>query len=146
MMEDLKSKSTPPCKTGNERGFTLVEIIIAMVLIGIAVPTIMIPFSGLEDTKNPEYIVQASFMAQKRLEELANQKRTEILTACPDGTTASATPENGYEMDCTSVDVSATDPDSSATSDFAKKITLTVRRTDSAMSSLEFTALFANDG
>jgi len=132
----------------NERGFTLIEIIIAMVLIGIAVPTIMIPFSGLSDTKNPEYIIQASFEAQRKMEQLASEYRDSsgLVAACPDGSNQDVSfGGSDYKLICTSTDVDADDPDTSATATFAKKITLTVSRSDGAMSSLEFNHLFARD-
>ncbi len=127
----------------NEGGFTLVEIIMAIVLIGIAVPTIMIPFSGLSDTKHPEYTIQASFMAQKKMEQLASETRVTIDGKI--GSTCNNTVDGAYSLNCTSVDVNAEDPDTSATSTFAKKITLTVSRTDGAMSPLVFTSLFTLD-
>ncbi|GEM_PF-717877 len=131
--------------THNEFGFTLIEIIMAIVIIGVAVPSIMIPFSGLSDTKNPEYIVQGSFLAQKRMEELANETRTSIDdTDCPVGSSASTT-DGDYSLACTSVSVNATTPDTSNTSTFAQKITLTVTRTDGAMDAMTFNQLFATD-
>jgi prepilin-type N-terminal cleavage/methylation domain-containing protein len=125
-----------------ESGFTLVEIIVAIVIIGVTVPAIMIPFSGLSDTKNPEYVIQASFVAQKKMEELANQYRNTITTACPEGVAATST-DGDYSLDCQSEQVGATDPDTTLTSTFARKTTLTVSRTDGAMASQEFYSLFA---
>ena len=141
MMKTLTSWPTHG-KPNNETGFTIIEILVAIIVIGITVPAIMIPFSGLEDTKNPEYIIQGSFIGQKKMEELANQFRNTITGAgaCPGG----SLPDVGdYSLTCSTVDVNATDPDSSATSDFAKKITLTVSRADGQMSPLVFNALFA---
>ena len=124
-----------PTHIRNDRGFTLIEIIIAMVLIGIAVPSIMIPFSGLSDTKNPEYTVQGSFIAQKRIERMADKSQTNALTDCNNGN------EGDYTLNCVATTVNAADPDSSAASTFATKITLTVSRADGAMSPLTFTTL-----
>jgi len=121
----------------NNRGFTLIEIIIAITLIGIAVPTIMIPFSGLSDTKNPEYTVQGSFIGQKVMERIANLNQSTALANC------NGAPEGAYELNCVEVSVNAEDPDSSdaGASGFAKKITLTVSRTDGLMAPLTFTTL-----
>jgi prepilin-type N-terminal cleavage/methylation domain-containing protein len=121
--------------TKNERGFTLIEIIIAMVLIGIAVPSIMIPFSGLKDTKHPEYTVQGSFIAQKRIERMADKTQAAALTDCNNGN------EGDYSLNCTATTVNASDPDTAAVSTFATKIILTVTRADGAMSPLTFTTL-----
>ncbi|MBT6410729.1 MAG: prepilin-type N-terminal cleavage/methylation domain-containing protein [Nitrospina sp.] len=142
MMKPWKPKLIAPFK--REAGFTLVEIIVAIVVIGITVPSIMIQFSGLEDTRNPEYVIQASFVAQKRMEDLANQFRDTITTACPEGTAATST-DGDYSMDCVSEQVNATDPDASTTSTFARKVTLQVSRTDGAMAEMEFNTLFALD-
>jgi prepilin-type N-terminal cleavage/methylation domain-containing protein len=146
MEKSFKFYSKTFLKKTRDSGFTLIEIILAIVIIGIAVPSIMIPFSGLGETKGPEYIVQASFLAQERMEQLANEDRTSILTACPNGSSASLTsqgPGSAYTLACTSVQVNATAPDTSATSTFAQKVTLTVSRAD--MDDLTFNQLFALD-
>ena len=128
----------------DDAGFTIIEIIVAIVIIGITVPAIMTQFSGLEDAKRPEFIVQASFIAQKKAEELSSQFRDTITTACPE-VTAATTTDGDYSIDCISEKVNATDPDSSAASTFGRKITLTVSRTDGAMSSIVFNTLIALD-
>lgn len=125
-----------------QAGFTLIEIIVAIVVIGVTVPAIMISFSGLDDTRNPEYVIQASFVAQKKMEELANEFRDTITTTCPEGTPATST-DGDYSMDCVSEQVNATDPDTATTSTFARKVTLTISRTDGAMAKQEFSSLFA---
>lgn len=131
-------------KASNEAGFTIIEIIVAILVIGITVPAIMIPFSGLEDTKNPEYIIQGSFIGQKKMEQLASAFLNTIVSAgCLDGTAGALPNEGDYSLTCRSDPVDATDPDSSATSTFARKITLTVSRIDGQMSPLVFNTLFA---
>ena len=125
-----------PMHTSSERGFTLIEIIIAIVLIGVAVPGIMIPFSGLKDTKNPEFTVQGSFVAQKRIEQIANATQANALSSCNSPAT-----EGAYALSCTAATVNASDPDTAATSTYATKIILTVSRTDGAMSPLTFATL-----
>ncbi|MBT3921990.1 MAG: prepilin-type N-terminal cleavage/methylation domain-containing protein [Nitrospina sp.] len=142
MIKQLKSVLFSPFR--KEAGFTLVEIIVAIVVIGITVPGILMQFQGLEDTRNPEYVIQASFVAQKKIEDLATQFRDTITTACPEGTAATST-DGAYSMDCISEQVNATDPDSSTTSSFARKITLKVTRTDGDMAEMKFNALFALD-
>jgi len=128
-----------------QAGFTIIEILVAIVVIGVTVPAIMIPFSGLEDTKNPEYVIQGSFLGQKRAEELASLFRNTVITTdCPEGAAATTT-DGDYSIDCVSEQVNATDPDSSTTSDFARKITITVSRADGQMSPLVFNTLFALD-
>lgn len=144
MIRRIKSISFLPFNCNKEAGFTLVEIIVAIVVIGIAVPAIMIPFQGLEDTRNPEYIIQASFVAQKKMEELANQYRDTITTPCPEGTPATTT-DGDHSLDCESAQVNAADPDTATTSTFARKVTLTVSRTDGELADMEFSSLFLRD-
>ncbi len=129
----------------NQAGFTIMEIIVAIVVIGITVPAIMTSFQGLAGSKNPEFVIQGSFIGQKKMEEFANLYRNTITAFCPEGTAAPLTPEGDYSLDCLSEQVNATDPDSSTTSTFARKITLTVSRTDGTMSDMVFNALFALD-
>ena len=128
----------------NQAGFTILEAVIAIVIIGIAMPALVMWFSGLENTKSPEYIVQGSFVAQKKFEELASELRDTITTACPD-TTPLTTSDGDYSLACVSEAVNATDPDSTTASTFGRKITLTVTRTDGAMAALVFNTLFALD-
>jgi prepilin-type N-terminal cleavage/methylation domain-containing protein len=144
MIRRFKSIFFNPLVSDKEAGFSLVEIIIAIVVIGIAVPAIMVPFQGVEDSKNPEFVIQASFVAQKRMEELANQFRDTITTACPEGTPANTT-DGAYSLDCQSEQVNATDPDTSVVSTFARKVTLKISRTDGALAEIEFSSLFALD-
>jgi prepilin-type N-terminal cleavage/methylation domain-containing protein len=127
-----------------ETGFTLIEIIVAIVIIGITVPAIMIPFQGGENAKNPEYVIQASFVAQKKMEDMANQYRDTITTPCPEGTPLAST-DGDYSLTCKSEQVTAADPDTVAVSTFARKVTLTVSRTDGEMAEMEFNSLFLRD-
>jgi prepilin-type N-terminal cleavage/methylation domain-containing protein len=141
-MNKLKLQRCSHFNKNNEHGFTLIEIIIAIVIIGIAVPTIMIPFSGLDDTKNPEYVVQASFIAQQSMEAIADSNRTTALANCNSLTT----PVNGYTLTCSAVAVNATNPDvTTGGATFAQKLTLTVGRSDGAMTPMAFNSLFAFD-
>lgn len=128
-----------PTHIRGERGFTLIEIIIAIALIGVAVPTIMIPFSGLSDTKSPEYTVQGSFIAQKRIERMADKTQANALADCNNGN------EGAYNLNCVAATVNASDPDTAAVSTFATKIILTVSRADGAMSPMTFTTLIVED-
>jgi prepilin-type N-terminal cleavage/methylation domain-containing protein len=144
MTQRIKSILLSPFSSNKEMGFTLVEIIIAIVVIGVTVPAIIIPFSGLENTKNPEYVIQASFVAQKKMEELSNQFRDTITTPCPEVTPAVST-DGAYSLSCESAQVTAADPDTTAVSTFARKVTLKVSRTDGAIAEMEFSSLFLRD-
>ncbi|KMP10517.1 hypothetical protein UR09_06005 [Candidatus Nitromaritima sp. SCGC AAA799-A02] len=137
MINTVKKKSY--YLIAGNRGFTLIEMIIAIVVIGIAIPTIMIPFSGLKDTKRPELTIQAAFLAQKHMESLASKTRD--VTVC----TGFPVTEEGYTINCTEIDVASTDLDTDVGSaSFAKKVTLILTH-PSMGGSLEFFTLFALD-
>jgi hypothetical protein len=54
-----------------ERGFTLIEIIILIVLAGIIIPVIVIPFAtGIRGSAKPEMVTTAMYYAHQRMEEL----------------------------------------------------------------------------
>ncbi|PIQ98124.1 MAG: hypothetical protein COV67_00670 [Nitrospinae bacterium CG11_big_fil_rev_8_21_14_0_20_56_8] len=167
----LRQDSSPPLRLGKagkkdarraigrgrrpESGLTIIEIIIAIVVIGISVPVIMVPFSGLKDSQNPEWIVRGSFLGQLQFEALADKAFDDI----PDG---SATPyscasfvANGNSL----TDINCSDPDFTfdwlvenvaagdldtalGTEDFAKKVTLTVTQNGGQVSPMQFTLLF----
>ncbi|MFP3870950.1 MAG: prepilin-type N-terminal cleavage/methylation domain-containing protein [Syntrophobacteria bacterium] len=56
----------------NKRGFTLLEVIIIIVLVGIFMAAIGLPFvSGIRESHLPEIVATAHFLAAERLEELA---------------------------------------------------------------------------
>jgi type II secretory pathway pseudopilin PulG len=53
------------------RGFTLIEIIVLIVLAGIIIPVIIIPFAtGIRGSKKPEMVTTAMYFAHQRMEEL----------------------------------------------------------------------------
>jgi type II secretory pathway pseudopilin PulG len=55
----------------NKKGFTLIEIIILIVMAGILLPAIIIPFAtGIRGSNNPEMVTTAIYFAHKRMEEL----------------------------------------------------------------------------
>ncbi len=54
----------------NQKGFTLIEIIILIVLAGILLPAIIVPFaSGIMGSGKPEIVNKAMFLAQQKMEE-----------------------------------------------------------------------------
>jgi type II secretory pathway pseudopilin PulG len=53
------------------RGFTLIEIIVLIVLAGIIIPLIVIPFAtGIRGSQKPEMVTKAMYFAHQRMEEL----------------------------------------------------------------------------
>jgi type II secretory pathway pseudopilin PulG len=57
----------------NQKGFTLIEIIMIIVLVGIFMGTIVLPFvEGIRATRLPEVVTTAHFLAVEKTEELAS--------------------------------------------------------------------------
>lgn len=56
-------------KTGN-RGFTLLEMIVLIVMAGILLPAILVPFvASVKGSGKPEMVNKAMFLAQQKMEE-----------------------------------------------------------------------------
>ena len=54
----------------NHKGFTLIEIIILIVLVGILLPAIIVPFAtGVRGSGKPEMVNKAMFLTQQKMEE-----------------------------------------------------------------------------
>jgi type II secretory pathway pseudopilin PulG len=53
------------------RGFTLIEIIALIVMAGIIIPAIIVPFAtGIRESNKPEMVATAMYLAHQRMEEL----------------------------------------------------------------------------
>jgi prepilin-type N-terminal cleavage/methylation domain-containing protein len=140
-----------PSPLGNAKGFTLIEIILAIVIIGIVVVSMMNVFSGLKDIKKPEYAVQASFLALKQIEAISKAYYDTVPAA---GTyTCAQFSATLTTVDCTNAayvfswlveNSTMTTPNvSTGSADKVKKVTLTVTRTDGNMGSMKFYTLFS---
>jgi type II secretory pathway pseudopilin PulG len=54
----------------NNRGFTLIEILVLVVLAGIIIPVIIVPFAtGIRESGKPEVVTTAMYLAHQRMEE-----------------------------------------------------------------------------
>jgi type II secretory pathway pseudopilin PulG len=80
------------------RGFTLIEIIVLIVMAGIIIPAIVVPFvTGVKGSGKPEMVTTAMYLAHQKMEELMkfNYNRAELaptnLIACP------TPPPSGYQ-------------------------------------------------
>ncbi|OGP88796.1 MAG: hypothetical protein A2156_07295 [Deltaproteobacteria bacterium RBG_16_48_10] len=63
--------SNPLVEAMNKKGFTLIEIIILIVMAGILLPTIIVPFvSSVKGSGKPERATRAMYLAHQRMEEL----------------------------------------------------------------------------
>jgi type II secretory pathway pseudopilin PulG len=62
---------TPSRYSMNNKGFTLIEIIILIVMAGILLPAIIVPFAtSVKGSGKPEVTTTAMYLAQGRMEEL----------------------------------------------------------------------------
>jgi type II secretory pathway pseudopilin PulG len=56
--------------TKNHKGFTLIEIIILIVMAGILLPAIIVPFvTGVKGSGQPEMVTTAMYLAHQKMEE-----------------------------------------------------------------------------
>jgi type II secretory pathway pseudopilin PulG len=63
----------------SQEGFTLIEIVIFIVLAGILMATIMVPFlTSVSKSDRPEVAASAAFLAAERLEELTSATYSSI--------------------------------------------------------------------
>jgi type II secretory pathway pseudopilin PulG len=78
------------------RGFTLIEIIVLVVLAGIIIPVIVVPFAtGIRGSNKPEMVTKAMYFAHQRMEELMKfDYGNGVLT--PAGVVAFATGDVNY--------------------------------------------------
>ncbi len=108
------------------RGFTLIETVIIIVLVGIFMSTIIMPFvEGVRETRRPEIVATAHFLAVEKLEELT----TTAYALLSDETRAVVTGFTDYDRE---VDVTYVDSDLADTgSDQGyTKVTATVYHND----------------
>jgi type II secretory pathway pseudopilin PulG len=71
----------------NKKGFTLIEIIVLIVMAGIIIPAIVVPFAtGIRGSGKPEMVTKAMYYAHQGMEELMkfNFSRTTELDIAAD--------------------------------------------------------------
>ncbi|MFQ5481814.1 MAG: hypothetical protein ACE5ER_03555 [Nitrospinaceae bacterium] len=125
----------------------------SIVLVGILMPTVIIPFSGIKDTKIPEHVTSGTWLGFRQMEAIANRTSA---TLPPAGTYTCTQFQTGppkvAEIDCSSPDytftflvedVAANSPDvGGAAPGFGAKVTLTISRVDGAISDFNLYEFF----
>ncbi len=137
-------------------GITLIEMVMAIVVIGIAMTAIMNAFSGLQGTVTPEYTIQAAALGQLQMEAISAKTRLQIpvagtyscaaFQAGPPAVPEVQCPVGGfpeYTYSWLVEDVSAATPDVASAPVFASKVTLTVSRSN--MPPINYYTLFGLD-
>jgi type II secretory pathway pseudopilin PulG len=78
-------------------GFTLIEIIVLIVIAGIIIPTIVIPFAtGIRSSNKPEMVATAMYLAHQKMEELMKFDYGRAPELNPGTYTLPAPPITGY--------------------------------------------------
>lgn len=145
-----------------EAGFSLIEIIMAIVLIGIAVPAFTIYFSGLDNSKEPEYLAEGVFFGIDQMERIGDEPFLRIPDAgtytCEDfhdWPMNNVAPPNHfvfsiecppisspYQLNWTVSLVDAATPNNPGSGTFGKRVVLIVSRSDGGMPPFELVTLF----
>lgn len=81
----------------NNRGFTLIEIIVLVVMAGILLPAIIVPFAtGIRGSNKPEMVTTAMDLAHQKMEELMKYDYSRAPDLTPGTYTLPAPPISGY--------------------------------------------------
>ncbi|MEE9611987.1 MAG: type II secretion system protein, partial [Desulfatiglandales bacterium] len=68
---EMEGDRDSPVKSMGNKGFTLIETIIVIVLAGILLPALVAPFlTGVKQSGKPEMVTTAMYLAQQKMEEL----------------------------------------------------------------------------
>jgi type II secretory pathway pseudopilin PulG len=81
----------------NNKGFTLIEIIVLVVLAGIIIPAIVVPFAtGIRGSNKPEMVTTAMYLAHQKMEELMKFNYCRASDLTPGTYNSPAPPVTGY--------------------------------------------------
>ncbi len=91
----------------NDKGFTLIELIMFIIIGAIFLPASMIAFSSvMSNYSRPDYYMKARFYADKRMAEITNNQYDDIKVGssslCPNHTVSAEpeAPDDGYTTEC----------------------------------------------
>lgn len=86
-----------PHSTIGKKGFTLIEIIVLIVMAGIIIPVIIVPFAtGIRGSNKPEVVTTAMYLAHQKMEELMKFDYSRAPELNPGTYTLPAPPVTGY--------------------------------------------------
>ncbi|MGA2464734.1 MAG: type II secretion system protein [Thermodesulfobacteriota bacterium] len=98
----------------NKKGFTLIEIIVMIVMAGILLPVIVVPFvTGIRGSGNPELVTTAMYLAHQKMDNSPAPPVTgytwQWVISYVTNTFAASGSDVGYKM----ITVTVTDPQGS---------------------------------
>ncbi len=80
-----------------DKGFTIIEIIVLIVLAGIIIPVIVVPFvTGVKSSGKPEIVTTAIYLAHQKMEELVKFDYSRAPDLSPGTYTLPAPPVTDY--------------------------------------------------
>ena len=83
--------------SARSKGFTLIEIIVLIVMAGIIIPAIVIPFAtGIRGSNKPEMVTTAMYLAHQKMEELMKFNYCRAPDLTPGTYNSPAPPVTGY--------------------------------------------------
>ena len=95
-MNKYSAFRNPHSASGN-KGFTLIEILVLVVLAGIIIPVIVVPFAtGIKGSGKPEVVTTAMYLAHQKMEELMKFDYSRAPELNPGTYTLPAPPVPGY--------------------------------------------------
>jgi Tfp pilus assembly protein PilE len=82
----------------SNRGFTLIELIIFIIVGGIFLPLAMIAFtSAMKSASVPDYTIKARFYAEQKMEELTSKPYSDATLQVTETSYATITGSNGFQ-------------------------------------------------
>lgn len=120
----------------NDKGFTLIELIIFIIIGAIFLPVSMIAFTSvMNNYSRPDYYVKARFYADKRMAEITSKPFDGITaaglscsaTSPPSTFQAESAPDGGYTTGCAIELINPNDLSTTTPSSYYKRITVTVK-------------------
>lgn len=107
MCPDMHISASPRCVT-SQRGFSLVELVVFIVIIAIAAKTLLVSFATTTPRSvTPQQITMATHLAQERLELIMAQQKvtgyTNMVDPCVTSVLTACTAVTGYTVTVTGV-------------------------------------------
>ena len=131
---------------GSERGFTLVELIMIIVVTGTLSSSLVIPFvAGIKQATVPEIYATATYLAQKKIEELRSDGYTVVSTSIGTTTTSDTKKGRVYNESILKEYVTHSSGSFSVSASSTEYIRVTVTVSNSSISNVALWTILAKD-